>query len=166
LEILRLWLSIFLVLTFLSFSASCVAPNRYRSGLEAPLAPIYKERRLTIIFERENDFSSLANIDINIILDSPAKLISPAVGLGRTNQEGRLELIIEPVAVYDQHTLKGEDVIIDYPAILTISFNDGSKIYEWKIDASESFARYQDPLYQGLNRDPDSAPYLVTLTIP
>ncbi|MDR1677418.1 MAG: hypothetical protein LBS44_03400, partial [Deltaproteobacteria bacterium] len=79
---------------------------------------------------------------------------------------GQLEVLIDPVAVYDQSALKSGDIVVDYPAQLTVSLTLGSTVYEWDLDGHDSFARYRDPLYHGLDRDPDPTTLSLTLTIP
>ncbi|MDR1486664.1 MAG: hypothetical protein LBT62_01525, partial [Deltaproteobacteria bacterium] len=79
---------------------------------------------------------------------------------------GQIEIAIEPVGVYDRSALENGDIVVEYPAYLTVSLNLDNTDYTWELDHLESFARYQDPLYQGLNRDPDTTPLVMTLTVP
>jgi hypothetical protein len=94
-----------------------------------------------------------------------AKLVSPSGGLGRTDGQGLLKVLFMPPAVYDQSALQGGDIVAEYPAKIEISLKDGQESWEWVIDDTVSYARYQDPLFQGLDRNPDPSPEYMTLTL-
>jgi hypothetical protein len=128
--------------------------------------PETAERELELTFERESDFTPLAGRAIQIELKGPGELKIPTGGRGVTDGYGRLRLVVAPVAVYDRSALKTGDIVIEYPVDLTLSMTVEGTVFEWDLDARQSFARYQDPLYQGLNRDPSLEPYRLTLTIP
>lgn len=159
-KLLLAWLSILFIYI------GCSYPQRFDNGLAGPEAPDKHDRELVLTFERESDFSPLAGRQVTVILTSPGELLIPAKGRGVTDGAGRLRLVISPVAVYDKSALKTGDIVVDYPAELTVAMVEEGATFEWDLDASQSFARYQDPLYQGLNRDPASAPLNMTLTIP
>jgi hypothetical protein len=129
-------------------------------------APVGNQRRILLTFERESNFSVLAHHEVRVVVKEPATLISPASGQARTDSAGQLELLIEPVAIYDRNALKSGDIVVDYPAELTVSLISGQTVYEWDLDGHDSFARYSDPLYRGLDRDTDPATLSLTLTVP
>jgi hypothetical protein len=147
-------------------AAGCSSPARFDNHLTAVEAPLFPERRLTLIFEREGDFRPLAGREVRLTVLAPAKLVSPADGRGVTDAAGRLEARVEPTAVYDRSALKTGDVVVEFPVFMTALMAIDGAVYEWDIDDRESFARYQDPLYRGLNRDPGAEPLRLTLTLP
>jgi hypothetical protein len=146
--------------------SGCSSPSRYEDGLIGAQAPVGNRRRILLTFERESDFSALAHREVLVSVREPATLASPAGGRGLTDQSGQIELLVDPVAVYDRDALKSGDIIVDYPAELTVSMAIGGTVYEWDLDGHDSFARYADPLYRGLDRDPDPATLSLTLTVP
>jgi hypothetical protein len=154
-----------LLATLLAVSG-CSYPQRFDSPLSGPQAPESHDRELVVTFERESDFSPLAGRAVTVLLKGPGELLVPAQGRGVTDGSGRLRVLVSPVAVYDQSALKTGDIVIEYPVDLTLSMTIGDATFEWDLDARQSFARYQDPLYQGLNRDPATEPLFLTLTIP
>jgi hypothetical protein len=145
---------------------SCASPNRYLDKLKDTQVVTPGPRRLLLTFESESGFSALAHQKVTVTVKPPATLLSPPSGSGRTDAYGQLEVVIEPIGIYDRKALKGGDIVVDYPAELTVALTLGSKIYEWDLDGHDSFARYGDPLYRGLDRDPDPAALNLTLTIP
>jgi hypothetical protein len=164
---MRFLLSLVLLSLGLTALAACSpSPSKFQNTLSGSQAPIIEQRRLIVTFEREINYTPVANCEVFVDLKGPSKLISPSSGRGRTNGAGQLEISIEPVGIYDQNALKNGDIVVEYPADITFSITLGETTYEWDLDHLESFARYQDPLYQGLNRDPDTAPISMTLTVP
>ena len=153
------------LLSALIFTA-CPWPGKYEDKLlenqVTPPAP----KVFILTFERESDFTALAGRQVTVAAKEPAVLISPENGRGRTGPDGRLEIIVEPPAIYDRKALKGGDIVVDYPAEITVTLDAGQAVYEWDLDGRDSFARYSDPLYRGLDRDPDPSPLNLTLTIP
>jgi hypothetical protein len=144
----------------------CSFPKPFDNGLAGPEAPEARDRELILTFERESDFTPLAGQFVNVALLGPGELLIPPKGRGVTDGSGRLKLVVSPVAVYDKSALKSGDIVIEYPVELTVALAVGGATFEWDLDARQSFARYRDPLYQGLNRDPANEPLHLTLTIP
>ncbi|MDR1577474.1 MAG: hypothetical protein LBT86_04495 [Deltaproteobacteria bacterium] len=148
------------------FFWGCAYPTPFENGLYGPEAPWYPERKLTLIFEREKTFDPVAGAKVTIEVEPPAKLLSPASGVGATDGDGALTLIVAPVAQYDQSVLKQGDIAVDFPFNLKVTMERGGQTLAWELSDNQSFARYRDPLYQGLNRDPDAAPGFLTLVAP
>jgi hypothetical protein len=147
-------------------AAGCAYPAPFDNGLYGAEVPIYPERRLVLVFETEKTFSPVAGALVNIEVAPPVRLLAPTSGQGRTDANGALTIALAPVAKYDQSALKAGDVAIDYPIALTVTMERGGRLLAWDLSDNQSFARYRDPLYQGLNRDPDAEPALITLTMP
>lgn len=149
------------------FLPSCASPERYEDRLGgSSQIQVANPRKLSLTFERESNYAALASQEVTVTVKSPATLVSPANGRARTDSTGTMEIVVMPVAIYDKNALKAGDIVVDFPAELTVSMAVGQAIYEWDIDGHESFARYSDPLYRGLNRDPDPEALSLTLTIP
>jgi hypothetical protein len=161
----RLALVLAMILAAFIFTA-CPSPIEYDDNLLQNQVLPAQRKRLLLTFERESNFQVLAHRQVTVIAKDTATLISPANGSGLTDSAGQIEIVVEPIAIYDRKAIKGGDLVVDYPAELTVSLTDGSNIYEWDLDGHESFARYQDPLYRGLDRDPDTSVLHLTLTIP
>jgi hypothetical protein len=132
--------------------------------LEAP--PDFKARELVLVFERQADFSPLANKKVLIQISSPAKLLLPPDGIGKTDAQGALKVSYVPAALYDESAARSGDLIIDYPAALYVKMDLSGYEFEWQVDDSQSFASYADPLYQGLDRKPDEGPAYINLFLP
>jgi hypothetical protein len=147
-------------------AAGCSYPQRFDNGLTGPEAPARADRELVLTFERESDFAPMAGRAVTVTLNGPGEVLVPEGGRGRTDGSGRLRLVVSPVAVYDRSALKTGDIVVEYPAPLTVAMVVGPATFEWDLDAGQSFARYRDPLYRGLNRDPAPSPWHMTLTIP
>jgi hypothetical protein len=76
-------------------------------------------------------------------------------------------VVYAPALFYDLSAAQEGDVVADFPALLFVTLDaGGDEIIEFEVDDSLSFARYQDPLYQGLNRDPSPGPTYVNLAVP
>ncbi|MDR1041793.1 MAG: hypothetical protein LBR80_16840 [Deltaproteobacteria bacterium] len=147
----------------LALSAGCAAVP---SGPPEALAADFPERRVILVFEDERSFRPLSGRRVRILLSRPAALVSPANGLAVTGPEGSVEVVYRPVAVYDRSALAAGDVVADFPAVLFVSMEAPDGEFEWQVDDTVSFARYRDPLYQGLDRDPDPGPAYVNLFLP
>ncbi|MDR2368127.1 MAG: hypothetical protein LBF58_08485 [Deltaproteobacteria bacterium] len=145
---------------------ACASPPRYEDALLETQVKSAFPRRLLLTFERESNFSVLAHREVTVAVKPPATLLSPPSGTGRTDASGQLEIVVEPVAIYDRKAIKGGDLVVDYPVELTVSIVADSAVYEWDLDGHDSFARYSDPLYRGLDRDPDASALNLTLTVP
>jgi hypothetical protein len=152
-------------LSLLMVLSACATPRTFDNGLFNLLAPDPFERRLILIFERENSFRPISGALVKINLMEENELLLPHNGQGTTDSSGQLEVLILPRAEYDQSALKNGDLLVEFPINISITLFDGEESWEWTIDDRQSLARYRDPLYQGLNRDPTSASYL-TLTLP
>ena len=125
--------------------------------LSKPTAPPENyQRRIVLVLERK-DFRPVAGARVTVETEDPSVLISPAGGTGHTNHQGNLTLVFAPKPHYDESALIGDDIIVDFPikAKLTITGVGRAPLVRY-LDARETFARYADPLYQGLNRDPES----------
>lgn len=144
----------------------CAYPTPFDNGLYRAEAPVYPERRLVLVFQREKTYSPVAGAKVQIEVAPPARLLKPESAVGVTDADGTLALVLEPVAKYDESALKAGDIAVDYPLALTVTMARDEKLLTWDLSDNQSFARYRDPLYQGLNRDPDPAPAFMTLTLP
>jgi hypothetical protein len=136
------------------------------AGPAPPLAAEFPERRVILVFEGERDFRPLAGRRVKIILSSPAVLVSPAGGAATVGPGGEVEVVYRPAAVYSESALAAGDVLADFPAVLFVSMDLGSEIFEWQVDDTLTYARYRDPLYRGLDRDPDPGPSYINLMLP
>jgi hypothetical protein len=150
--------------------ASCLALSGCVASMEAgppgPYAAELPERRVILVFEREASYTPLSGRKVSILLSSPAALVSPAGGSAVTGSGGEVEVVYRPVAVYDESALAAGDVVADFPATLFVSMDLGSDVFEWQVDDTLSYARYQDPLYRGLDRDPAPGPAYINLVLP
>lgn len=145
------------------WSCSPAKPAR----LSKPTAPPEGyQRRIVIVLERP-DFRPVAGAWIKVEAEVPTVLVSPAGGMGQTNGQGGLTLIFEPKPHYDEKALAGDDIIVDFPvkAKLTITGAGRGPLVRY-IDDRETFARYADPLYQGLNRNPESGETYYEIILP
>jgi hypothetical protein len=147
-------------------AAGCAYPTPFDNGLYGAQAPVYPERRLILVFEREGDFQPIGGARVNVEVDPPATLIEPKNGQAITDSYGALTLTVAPVAYYDESALKAGDFAVDFPIAISVSMERNGRLLAWNVSDNQSFARYRDPLYQGLNRDPDVEPGYVTLTAP
>ncbi|MDR1608469.1 MAG: hypothetical protein LBT38_08710 [Deltaproteobacteria bacterium] len=152
----------FLALAFFG----CAYPAPFDNGLYGAQAPLYPERQITLVFEKAKTFSPVAGALVKIEVEPPARLISPAGGEGRTSSDGTIALTVATVAQYDQSVIKQGDIAVDFPINFKVTMDRGGQTLVWDLADNQSFARYRDPLYQGLNRDPDPHPGFITLTAP
>ncbi|MDR1050217.1 MAG: hypothetical protein LBP95_03885 [Deltaproteobacteria bacterium] len=146
--------------------SGCSSPSRFDNALAGPQAPAATRKRMVLTFERESTYAALPGREVSVSVKAPSSLVAPGGGRTRTDGAGRVEILVDPAAVYDRSALKSGDIVVDYPAELTVVLTDGPDVYEWDLDGHDSFARYQDPLYGGLDRDPDPAVLNLTLTVP
>ena len=125
--------------------------------LDDPSAPPGGYQRKIVLLLHRPDFRPVAGARVKIAAEAPTRLISPAGGEGRTDAQGALELLFEPLPHYDQKVLDGGDIVAEFPikAYLTITGVPGAPLLRL-IDDKESFARYADPLFHGLNRNPEA----------
>ncbi len=137
-----------------------------RPVLADPTAPPGGYQRKIVLLLQRPDFRPIVGARVKIAAEAPTRLVSPAAGEGRTDANGNLEMIFEPLPHYDQKALSGGDIIAEFPikADLTITGVPGSPLVR-VIDDKESFARYADPLFQGLDRDPEAEATYYRLTI-
>lgn len=125
------------------------------AALKDPTAPpTGYQRRMVVVLERPG-FHPAAGVEVRVETEGPTRLVSPASGRGRTNGQGALELVFEPLPHYDQATLRGGDVVAEFPIKATLTLGGGVRRV---LEDRQTFARYADPLYQGLNRDPETKP--------
>ena len=119
-------------------------------------------RRLVLVLE-QSDYRPAAGVPVNIETGPSALLVSPTEGRGRTDSQGRLELVFAPRPRPDEKALAGGDVIVDYPVQAILSLPGGRILI---LDDRETFARYADARYQGLNRDPETKPVYYLISLP
>lgn len=124
------------------------------------------QRRIMLVLERA-DFRPVAGAEVRIEVEAPTRLVSPAGGRGRTNAQGGLELVFEPSPEYDRSAAKAGDVVVDFPVRAKLLIGGAGKgaLVRW-IDDRETYARYADPLYQGLSRDPESGLTYYSVLVP
>jgi hypothetical protein len=145
--------------------ASCSIPIQDTGPADAG-TPGFSERRLIFVFEGGPFYTPVAGAHVEFSLQPPAVILTPASSRAVTGPAGEVELSYRPVAIYDRSALDDGDVIADFPAVFNITLTTkGGKVYEWSFEESLSYARYQDPLYQGLNRDPSPGPSYVNLLV-
>jgi len=63
--------------------------------------------------------------------------------------------------------MAGGDIVADFPvrATLTVS-RAGRTAFQETLNDTQTFARYADPLYQGLDRDPVNEPTYHHIRVP
>lgn len=148
-----------LTLTGLALAWGCSSRPAVLKDPTAP--PTNYQRRMVLVLERPG-FYPEAGVEVRVEVEGPTRLVSPASGRGRTNGQGALELIFEPVAHYDQAALRGGDVVAEFPVKASLSIGGGVRRV---LEDRQTFARYADPLYQGLNRDPEAKPTYHHITL-
>jgi hypothetical protein len=119
-------------------------------------------RRLVLVLERA-DYRPAAGVPVMIETSSSARLVSPAGGQGVTDGQGRLELVFAPEPRPHEAARAGGDVIVDYPVQAALTLPDGRVM---NLDDLETFARYADERYQGLDRDPETGPVYYVISLP
>jgi hypothetical protein len=146
------------------FLAGCAPRPAELADPAAPRAGY--QRRIMLVLERA-DFRPVAGAQVTIETLAPTRLVSPSGGQGRTDARGGLELVFEPLPEYDRSAAKAGDVVADFPvrAKLTIGGTGAGSLVRW-IDDRETYARYADPLYQGLSRDPETGVTYYSLIVP
>jgi hypothetical protein len=146
---------------------ACSIDTRVKNDYDKASPPFFPQRELYLVFEREKDLTPLTHKKVNIKISSPTTLLYPPGGDAITDSQGAVYVVYTPVSRYDESAYKAGDLIIDYPATLYITMDlSDSDSFEWQIDDSLSFASYGDPLYQGLNREPDKGPSYINLILP
>ena len=137
------------------------------AALSDPTAPPAGYQRQIMLVVENSGFHALAGAEVTIETEAPTRLISPEGGRGRTNGQGGLLLIFEPLPNYDDAVLAGGDVLADFPIKARITVRQGGRTLTTRmLTDRETFARYADPLYQGLNRDPETAVTYYNIILP
>lgn len=140
--------------------------SRSAARLNRPMAPEAYQRRIVLVVETAG-FRPVAGAEVTIETQEPTQLVSPAGGKGRTDGRGALTLVFDPPADYDKSAWAGGDIIVDYPVKAKLLIKGpGRSTAERYLDDRETFARYDDPLYQGLNRDPEPGLTYYTVVVP
>jgi hypothetical protein len=119
-------------------------------------------RRLVLVLERA-DYRPAAGAAVTIETGPSTRLLSPPDGRGRANAQGQLELVFAPRPEPDEAARAGGDVIVDYPVQAALTLPGGRVLI---LDDRETFARYADARYQGLNRDPETKPVYYMIQVP
>jgi len=147
---------------FLVLLAALAAACGHRTPPPGDFPPEGYLRRLVLVLE-EADYRPAAGAPVEIETGPSARLVSPAGGRGVTDGRGRLELIFAPEPRPNEVARAGGDVIVDYhiQAVLTLP---GGRILN--LDDLETFARYADARYQGLDRDPETGPAYYVISLP
>lgn len=123
--------------------------------LSAPTAPPAGYQRQIMLVVETADFHPVVGAEVRVEVDQPTRLVAPAGGRGSTDGQGGLLLVFEPLPHYDDAVLAGGDVLADFPISAKITVSQGGRVLTTRLlTDQETFARYADPLYQGLNRDP------------
>lgn len=159
---LTFWLVFFLGSICELFLPGCVSQN---PRALVPTVPDITTRKLVLVFEREKNYRPIPLGQVTLSVSAPVKLLSPSQG--KTNPDGSFLVSYEPIAIYDQNALEVGDIVIDYPAVIYVKLEtaDGL-VFNWELSDHMSYARYADPLYQGLNREPTPGPIYYNLSIP
>ena len=163
-KIKNLFFICFLCCGALTLAACGSAKTTQVGRLESP--PVAYLRHLVLVFEKETTFAPIVGARLTIETEAPTRLIQPADAVGRTGTQGEIDLIFEPYANYDDAALKVGDQVVEYPIKAKISLHLGSQVMTVDLNDEESFARYQDPLYQGLNRNPAEGETYYIISVP
>ena len=135
--------------------------------LPDPTAPPAGYQRQIMLVVENAGFHAVAGAEVAVETESPTKLVSPADGRGRTNGQGGLLLVFKPLPNYDDAVLAGGDVLADFPIKAKITVRQGGRTLTTRVLTDrETFARYADPLYQGLNRDPEAGVTYYNIILP
>ena len=142
----------------LALAPGCSGRRLPQPGAEPPEGYL---RHLILVLERA-DYRPAAGVPLTIEVDPPARLVSPDGGRGVTDGQGRLELVLAPAPEPNEAALAGGDVLVDYPVLAVLTLPGGRRM---TLEDRETFARYADTRYQGLNRDPETKPvyYVISL---
>jgi len=135
----------------LALALGCGGHRTPPPGAEPPKGYL---RRLVLVVERA-DYGPAAGMSVLIEPGPSTTLVSPADGRGRTDAQGRLELVFAPSPEPNQAARVGGDVIVDYPVQAVLTLSGGRTL---TLDDRETYARYADAAYQGLDRDPEAEP--------
>jgi|GEM_PF-1942696 len=123
--------------------------------MKDPVAPpVGYQRQMVVVLERPG-FHPAAGVEVRVEVQAPTRLVSPASGRGRTDGRGALEMVFEPLPEYDELVLAGGDVVVEFTVKADLIIGGSRKR---TLEDRQTFARYADPLYQGLNRDPVLGP--------
>ena len=135
--------------------------------LSDPTAPPAGHQRQIMLVVETAGFHAAAGAEVTVETEAPTRLVSPVDGRGRTNGQGGLLLIFEPLPNYDDAVLAGGDVLADFPIKAKITVRQGGRTLAARmLTDRETFARYADPLYQGLNRDPEAGVTYYNIILP
>ena len=147
-----------LTAVLLALALGCAGRRTPPPGADPPEGYL---RRLVLVVERA-DYRPAAGMPVLIEPGPRAALVSPAEGRGRTDAQGRLELIFAPQPEPNQAARAGGDVIVDYPVQAVLTLSGGRTV---TLDDRETYARYADAAYQSLDRDPETKPtdYIINL---
>ena len=152
-----------IVLVFMAFLAALLAGGcGRRTPPPGDKPPEDYLRRLVLVLERA-DYRPAAGVPVEIETGPSAVLVSPAEGRGRTDGQGRLELVFAPRPQPDEAARAGGDVVVDYPVQAVLVLPGGRVL---TLDDRETFARYVDARYQSLNRDPETRPIYYLINLP
>ncbi len=157
---MRLFKKVLFLGLFITLLGAC-APKP--ATLKDPTAPPSNFQRRIILVLENSGYYPLSGTAVTVETEAPTRLISPAGGSGRTDANGTLELIFEPLPHYEEAALGGGDVVVDFP--IKAKLKIGSNLVR-ELDDRETFARYADPLYHGLNRDPNPGPTYYHMVLP
>jgi hypothetical protein len=146
---------------FLVFAAA-LAWGCHRTPPPGAAPPQNYLRRLVLVLERA-DHPPAAGVPVTIETGPLTELLSPAEGRGLTDGRGRLELIFATRPQPHKAARAGGDVIVDYPVQAVLTLPDGQAL---TLDDWETFARYADAFYQGLNRAPETGPVHYVISLP
>ena len=119
-------------------------------------------RHLVLVVERAG-YRPAAGVPVIIETGPLTELLSPAEGRGLTDGRGRLELVFATRPQTHKAARAGGDVIVDYPVQAVLTLPGGQAL---TLDDRETFARYADAFYQGLNRDPETGPVHYVISLP
>lgn len=145
------------ILLLVCLAASLGACGGRSAVLTDPTAPPAGYQRRIMLVVENSDFRAVSGAEVKIETEAPTRLISPEGGLGRTDERGGLLLVFEPLPHYDQAVTAGGDVLADFPVKARVTVRKGGRVLTDRVLTDrETFARYADPLYQGLNRNPET----------
>ncbi|MDR2725036.1 MAG: hypothetical protein LBC90_03005 [Candidatus Adiutrix sp.] len=151
--------AVLIFMAVLALACGCGGPRVPPPGAEPPEGYL---RRLVLVLEGA-DHRPVAGAAVNIETGPSARLLSPAEGRGRTDGQGRLELVFAPRPHPNEAARAGGDVIVDYPVQAVLTLPGGRLL---TLDDRETFARYADARYQGLDRDPETRPVYYLISLP
>ncbi|MDR2947346.1 MAG: hypothetical protein LBV79_11460 [Candidatus Adiutrix sp.] len=161
---MRRWGGAALLLLALAVGTGCPAKPARLADPTAP--PSGYQRQIMLVVETPN-FKPVAGAEVSIETEAPTRLISPENGRGRTDARGGLLMVFEPLPHYDEAVLAGGDVLADFPIQARVTVRRGQQMLADRVLSDrETFARYADPLYQALNRDPEAGVSYYNIILP